>query len=47
MGGQPAAINGARFSLKEKRRGGETGSRGGGGVAVPFHYRGGGSVAGR
>jgi hypothetical protein len=26
-GGQPAAINGAHFSSKEKRRGGEMGSR--------------------
>jgi hypothetical protein len=47
MGGQPAAINGARFGSKEKRRGRETWSRGGGGVAAPFHYEGGGTAAGR
>jgi hypothetical protein len=47
MGGQPATINGARFGSKEKWRGGEMGSRGGGGVAVPFHYAGGRMATGR
>jgi hypothetical protein len=47
MGGQPAAINGTCFGSKEKQRVGEMGSRGGGGVAASFHYRGGGAVAGR
>jgi hypothetical protein len=41
------AINGARFGSKEKLWGGETGCRGGGGVAVAFHYGGGGVAAER
>jgi hypothetical protein len=38
-GGRPTAISGARFSSKEKQRGGETGE--------PRRWRGGGAVSGR
>jgi hypothetical protein len=47
MGGHPGAINGTCFGSKEKWRRGEMGRRGGGEVAVPFHYGGGGMAVGR